>query len=163
MSSGVEGSVAAGARWCLVGVVWCAQGLCAAADAGAPLRLHEVVASVRGDRWEGSRSGPSQGCQVSRGVLVPGIDALDLPVVGLDALDGRAGAHHAVLDPLARDHPVVRIEGIGYLVLARAAGDAALQARDTSMPALALLELQGVTSSRDTDSLAADHLTRNPQ
>ena len=97
------------------------------------------------------------------GVLVPGIDALDLPVVGLDALDGRAGAHHAVLDPLARDHPVVRIEGIGYLVLARAAGDAALQARDTSMPALALLELQGVTSSRDTDSLAADHLTRNPQ
>lgn len=79
------------------------------------------------------------------GVLVPGIDALDLPVLGLDALDGRAGSHHEVLDPLARDHPAVRVEGIGYLVLARGAVDAALRARDTSMPALALLELQGVT------------------
>ena len=76
---------------------------------------------------------------------MPRIDTLELPVVGLDALDGAAGSHHEVLDPLARDHPVVRVEGLGYLLLARGAVDAALRARDTSMPALALLELQGVT------------------
>lgn len=76
---------------------------------------------------------------------MPRIDQLDLPAIGLDALDGQAGSHHEVLDGLARDHPVARIEGLGYLVLARGAVDAALRARDTSMPALALLELQGVT------------------
>ncbi len=76
---------------------------------------------------------------------MPRIDALDLPVIGLDALDGRAGSHHEVLDGLVRQHPLARIEGLGYLVLARLAVEAALRARDTSMPALTLLELQGVT------------------
>ncbi|TVR28610.1 MAG: cytochrome P450 [Nitriliruptor sp.] len=90
---------------------------------------------------------------------MPRIDTLDLPVVGLDALDGRAGSHHEVLDPLARDHPVVRIEGLGYLLLARRAVDAALRARDTSMPALALLELQGVTEGPVHHYLAGNLLS----
>ncbi len=73
------------------------------------------------------------------------IDTLELPVIGLDALDGSLGTHHEVLGHLARQHPVARVEGLGYLVLARRAVDATLRARETSMPALALLELQGVT------------------
>ena len=87
------------------------------------------------------------------------IDALDLPVIGLDALDGHAGSHHEVLDGLARQHPVARVEGLGYLVLGRRAVDAALRARETSMPALALLELQGVTEGPVHHYLAGNLLS----
>ena len=90
---------------------------------------------------------------------MPRIDTLDLPVIGLDALAGQAGTHHEVLDPLARDHPVVRVEGLGYLLLARGAVDAALRARDTSMPALTLLELQGVTEGPVHHYLAGNLLS----
>ncbi len=76
---------------------------------------------------------------------MPRIDSLDLPTIGLDALDGSAGTHHQVLGSLATAHDFAHVEGLGYLVLARGAVDATLRARDTSMPALALLELQGVT------------------
>jgi cytochrome P450 len=90
---------------------------------------------------------------------VPRIDALDLPVIGLDALDGHAGSHHEVLDGLAHQHPVARVEGLGYLVLGRRAVDAALRARETSMPALALLELQGVTEGPVHHYLAGNLLS----
>lgn len=76
---------------------------------------------------------------------MPRIDTLELPAVGLDALDGSSGTHHEVLAALAEAHAFAHVEGLGYLVLARSAVDATLRARDTSMPALALLELQGVT------------------
>ncbi len=110
--------------------------------AGSP-----TLASVGGDHREGSPGVLREGRQVTHGRVapLPRIDVLDLPTIGLDALDGRAGSHHELLDGLARQHPVARVEGLGYLVLARRAVEAALRARDTSMPALALLELQGVT------------------
>lgn len=120
---------------------------CSRPVAAALRASSQVVGDVGSDHRERSPGRPREGRQVTDGgvIHVPRIDELDLPVIGLDALDGQAGSHHEVLDGLARQHPVARVEGLGYLVLARRAVDAALRARDTSMPALALLELQGVT------------------
>jgi len=73
------------------------------------------------------------------------IDELDLPTLGLDAFSSSAEGYHGQLAELSEQHRFARIESLGYVVLDRDAVDTVLRARDARMPALQLLELQGVT------------------
>jgi cytochrome P450 len=79
------------------------------------------------------------------GDAVPRIDELDLPVFGLDRFTTGGDGFHADLESLAAEHRFARIDPIGYAVLARDDVDAVLRTRHASMPALQILELQGVT------------------
>jgi cytochrome P450 len=79
------------------------------------------------------------------GDAVPRIDELDLPVFGLDRFTTGGEGFHTDLESLAAEHRFARIDPIGYAVLARDDVDAVLRTRHASMPALQILELQGVT------------------
>ena len=76
---------------------------------------------------------------------VPRIDELELPVLGLDAFASSGEGYHEQLAALTEQHRFARLDPLGYVVLARDAVDAVLRTRDARMPAVQILELQGVT------------------
>jgi cytochrome P450 len=73
------------------------------------------------------------------------IEDLDLPVLGLDAFATSAEGYHDKLAVLAEHHRFARIDPLGYVVLGRQAVDQVLRTRSARMPAVQILELQGVT------------------
>ncbi len=88
---------------------------------------------------------------------MPALEEMELPTVGLmDA--GLAGeGFHEALDALAEQSWLARTD-LGYVVLARDAVDRILRTRHARMPAIELLELQGVTSGPMHDQLAGNLL-----
>ena len=72
------------------------------------------------------------------------IDELDLPELSLDAFAASGEGYHDQLATLS-EHRFASLAPLGYVVLDRGAVDAVLRTRDARMPALQILELQGVT------------------
>jgi cytochrome P450 len=85
------------------------------------------------------------------------LEELELPTIGLTDTDLVGEPFHEALGALAEHHWLVRME-LGYVVLARDAVDTILRTRHARMPAIELLELQGVTSGPIHDQLSGNLL-----
>jgi cytochrome P450 len=88
---------------------------------------------------------------------MPTLEELELPTIGLTDTDLVGESFHEALGALAEHHWVVRME-LGFVVLARDAVDTILRTRHARMPAIELLELQGVTSGPIHDQLSGNLL-----
>ena len=88
---------------------------------------------------------------------MPTLEELELPTIALTDADLVGESFHEALGALAEDHWLVRME-LGYVVLARDAVDTILRTRHARMPAIELLELQGVTSGPIHDQLSGNLL-----
>ena len=85
------------------------------------------------------------------------LEELDLPTIGLTDADLVGESFHEALGALAEHHWLVRME-LGYVVLARDAVDTILRTRHARMPAIELLELQGVTEGPMHEQLSGNLL-----
>jgi cytochrome P450 len=89
---------------------------------------------------------------------MPTVDELDLPTFRSDDPELVGDRFHEVLEGLLDEHWLARTEPFGFLVLERDAVDLVLRTRHARMPAIELLELQGVTSGPMYDQLAGNLL-----
>ena len=85
------------------------------------------------------------------------IHELELPSIGLDDADLVGERFHEALGTVAGQHWLARTD-LGYVVLARDAVDRVLRTRSARMPAIELLELQGVTEGPIHDQLSGNLL-----
>ena len=89
---------------------------------------------------------------------MPTVDELDLPVFQADDPEVVGDRFHQVLEDLLDRHWLARTEPFGFVVLERNAVDLVLRSRHARMPAIELLELQGVTSGPMYEQLAGNLL-----
>ena len=88
---------------------------------------------------------------------MPTLEELELPAIGLTDADLVGERFHEALGALAEHSWLARME-LGYVVLARDAVDTILRTRHARMPAIELLELQGVTEGPIHDQLSGNLL-----
>jgi cytochrome P450 len=89
---------------------------------------------------------------------MPTVDELDLPTFRSDDPEVVGDRFHAELEGLLEQHWLARAEPFGFLVLEREAVDLVLRTRHARMPAIELLELQGVTSGPMYEQLSGNLL-----
>jgi cytochrome P450 len=89
---------------------------------------------------------------------MPTVEELDLPTFVSDDPEVVGDRFHAQLEDLLGRHWLARVEPFGFLVLERDAVDLVLRTRHARMPAIELLELQGVTSGPMYDQLSGNLL-----
>ena len=88
---------------------------------------------------------------------MPTLEELELPTIGLTDTDLVGESFHEALGALAEHHWLVRMD-LGFVVLARDAVNTILRTRHARMPAIELLELQGVTEGPMHDQLSGNLL-----
>ena len=89
---------------------------------------------------------------------MPSVHDLDLPVFRHDDPELVGERFHRELEGLLGQHWLARTEPFGFVVLERFAVDLVLRTRHARMPAIELLELQGVTSGPMHEQLTGNLL-----
>ena len=87
---------------------------------------------------------------------MPRVDELDLPVLTFDDLLLTGERFHKLMRGLHARHWIAAVDGLGYVVLARDAVELVLRSRHARMPAVEIIELQGITTGPIHEQLAGN-------
>lgn len=87
---------------------------------------------------------------------MPRVDELDLPVLSFDDLLLTGESFHELMNGLRSRHWIATVDGLGYVVLDRDAVEVVLRSRNARMPAVEIIELQGITTGPIHEQLAGN-------
>lgn len=91
------------------------------------------------------------------------VNELDLPALGFDDLSLTGHRFHALMNGLRARSWVAAVDPLGYVVLDRAAVDLVLRTRQARMPAVEIIEMQGVSSGPMHEQLAGNLINLDGQ
>lgn len=87
---------------------------------------------------------------------MPMVGELELPSLRYEDLSTFGAPFHELMHGLRRHSWLADVEGLGYVVLERSAVELVLRTRHARMPAVEIIELQGVTSGPIHDQLSGN-------
>lgn len=87
---------------------------------------------------------------------MPQVDELDLPVLSFEDLLLTGEDFHRLMNGLRRRHWIAKVDGLGYVVLDREAVELVMRSRHARMPAVEIIELQGITTGPIHEQLAGN-------